>query len=93
MDIPGMPGSQMGVMNLNEIFGKAFGGRTKTRRLSVDQAMELLVNEESDKLLDQEMVTNEAIATVEQNGIVFPQRAHGRRREPRGGAARSAAAH
>jgi ATP-dependent HslUV protease ATP-binding subunit HslU len=71
MDIPGMPGSQMGVMNLNEIFGKAFGGRTKTRRLSVDQAMELLVNEESDKLLDQEMVTNEAIATVEQNGIVF----------------------
>jgi ATP-dependent HslUV protease ATP-binding subunit HslU len=71
MDIPGMPGSQMGVMNLNEMFGKAFGGRTKTRRLSVDQAMELLVNEESDKLLDQEMVTNEAIATVEQNGIVF----------------------
>ncbi|MDX1576010.1 MAG: AAA family ATPase, partial [Kiloniellales bacterium] len=71
MDIPGMPGSQMGVMNLNEIFGKAFGGRTKTRRLTVDQAMELLVNEESDKLLDQEMVVNEAIATVEQNGIVF----------------------
>jgi ATP-dependent HslUV protease ATP-binding subunit HslU len=71
MDIPGMPGSQMGVMNLNEMFGKAFGGRTKTRRLSVDQAMELLVNEESDKLLDQEMVTNEAISTVEQNGIVF----------------------
>jgi ATP-dependent HslUV protease ATP-binding subunit HslU len=71
MDIPGMPGSQMGMMNLNEMFGKAFGGRTKTRRLSVDQALELLINEESDKLLDQEMVTNEAIATVEQNGIVF----------------------
>ncbi len=71
MDIPGMPGSQMGVMNLNEMFGKAFGGRTKTRRLSVDQALELLINEESDKLLDQEMVVNEAIATVEQNGIVF----------------------
>jgi len=71
MDIPGMPGSQMGVMNLNEIFGKAFGGRTKTRRMTVDQALELLINEESDKLLDQEMVVNEAIATVEQNGIVF----------------------
>ena len=71
MDIPGMPGSQMGVMNLNDIFGKAFGGRTKTRRMTVDQALELLINEESDKLLDQEMVTNEAIATVEQNGIVF----------------------
>ena len=71
MDIPGMPGSQMGVMNLNEIFGKAFGGRTKTRRMTVDQALELLVAEESDKLLDQETVTAEAIATVEQNGIVF----------------------
>jgi len=71
MDIPGMPGSQMGVMNLNEIFGKAFGGRTKTRRMAVEQALELLINEESDKLLDQEMVVNEAIATVEQNGIVF----------------------
>jgi len=71
MDIPGMPGSQMGVMNLNEMFGKAFGGRTKTRRMTVDRALELLINEESDKLLDQEMVTNEAIATVEQNGIVF----------------------
>jgi len=71
MDIPGMPGSQMGVMNLNEMFGKAFGGRTKTRRMTVDRALELLINEESDKLLDQEMVVNEAIATVEQNGIVF----------------------
>ncbi len=71
MDIPGMPGSQMGVMNLNEIFGKAFGGRTKTRRMTVDKALELLINEESDKLLDQEMVVNEAIAAVEQNGIVF----------------------
>ncbi len=71
MDIPGMPGSQMGVMNLNEMFGKAFGGRTKTRRLTVDQALELLINEESDKLLDQEMIVNEAITTVEQNGIVF----------------------
>jgi len=71
MDIPGMPGSQMGVMNLNEIFGKAFGGRTKTRRMTVGKALELLINEESDKLLDQEMVVNESIAAVEQNGIVF----------------------
>jgi ATP-dependent HslUV protease ATP-binding subunit HslU len=71
MDIPGMPGSQMGVMNLNEIFGKAFGGRTKTRRMAVEQALELLINEESDKLLDQETVVNEAIAATEQHGIVF----------------------
>ncbi len=71
MDIPGMPGGQMGVMNLNEIFGKAFGGRTKQRRMPVSEALDLLVNEESDKLLDQETVVSESISTVEQNGIVF----------------------
>ena len=72
MDIPGMPGSQMGMINLNDILGKAFGGgRTKTRRLSVEEAMGLLTAEESDKLLDQETITAEAIAAVEQNGIVF----------------------
>jgi ATP-dependent HslUV protease ATP-binding subunit HslU len=71
MDIPGMPGAQMGVMNLNEMFGKAFGGRSKTRRLTVDEALDLLVEEESDKLLDQERVVADAKAEVEQNGIVF----------------------
>jgi len=71
MDIPGMPGASMGMVNLNEIFGKAFGGRTKRRRLHVAEALELLTGEESDKLLDQEAVTHEAIAAVEQNGIVF----------------------
>jgi len=71
MDIPGMPGGQMGMINLNDIFGKAFGGRTKPRRMAVAQALEVLIAEESDKLLDQETVTREAIANVEQNGIVF----------------------
>ena len=71
MDIPGMPGSQMGMINLNDMLGKAFGNRTKARRTTVDQAMAMLVQEESDKLLDQETVTAEAIAMVEQNGIVF----------------------
>ena len=71
MDIPGMPGAQMGMINLNDIFGKAFGGRTKPRRLTVEQAMQVLIEEESDKLLDQEAVVAEAIAAVEQNGIVF----------------------
>ncbi len=72
MDIPGMPGAQMGMINLNEIFGKALGGgRTKPRRLTVEQAMQVLIEEESDKLLDQEAVVGEAIAAVEQNGIVF----------------------
>jgi ATP-dependent HslUV protease ATP-binding subunit HslU len=71
MDIPGMPGASMGMLNLNDIFGKALGGRTKPRRLPIADALQLLIGEESDKLLDQESVTAEAIAAVEQNGIVF----------------------
>jgi ATP-dependent HslUV protease ATP-binding subunit HslU len=71
MDIPGMPGGQMGMINLNDIFGKAFGGRTKSRKLKVGEAWSKLVEEEADNLLDQETLTNEAIRAVEQNGIVF----------------------
>ncbi len=72
MDIPGMPGASMGMINLNEMLGKALGGgRTKKRRMPVSEALEVLINEESDKLLDQETVTAEAIGSVEQNGIVF----------------------
>ncbi len=70
-EIPGMPGAQMGVMNLGEMFGKAFGGRTTRRRLTVSQSHDLLVAEESDKLLDQDKVNRAAIEAVEQNGIVF----------------------
>ncbi|HXZ00598.1 MAG TPA: ATP-dependent protease ATPase subunit HslU [Stellaceae bacterium] len=70
-EIPGMPGAQMGMLNLGEIFGKAFGGRTKPRRMSVRESHAVLMAEESDKLLDQEKVVREAIAAVEQNGIVF----------------------
>jgi ATP-dependent HslUV protease ATP-binding subunit HslU len=71
MDIPGMPGAQMGMVNLGDIFGKAFGGRTKKRHLSVADSYRVLIQEESDKLLDPEKVTREAIVAVEQNGIVF----------------------
>src|SRR5262245_6976292 len=70
-EIPGMPGAQMGAISIGDIFGKMGGGRTKTRRLSVKDAYEPLINEESDKLLDQEQVVQEAIRAVEQNGIVF----------------------
>ena len=71
-EIPGMPGAQMGMLNLQDMLGKAFGGgRPKPRRLSVAESYELLMAEESDKLLDQERVVKEAIRTVEQNGIVF----------------------
>ncbi len=70
-EIPGMPGAQMGMVNLGEIFGKAFGGRTRQRRMKVAESYPVLLAEESEKLLDQERVVKEAIAAVEQNGIVF----------------------
>jgi ATP-dependent HslUV protease ATP-binding subunit HslU len=71
LDIPGMPGAQMGMLNLGDIFGKAFGGRTAPRRMSVSESYEVLMAEEGDKLLDQDKVVREAITAVEQNGIVF----------------------
>ncbi|WP_430473674.1 ATP-dependent protease ATPase subunit HslU [Thalassospira lucentensis] len=71
MEIPGMPGAQMGMLNLNDMFGKAFGGNTKPKRMTVEEAMERLIDEEGDKLLDMDKVTAEAIDNVEQNGIVF----------------------
>ncbi len=70
-DIPGMPGAQMGMVNLGEMFGKAFGSRTKPKHMTVAESYQVLMAEESDKLLDQEKVIKEAIAAVEQNGIVF----------------------
>jgi ATP-dependent HslUV protease ATP-binding subunit HslU len=66
-----MPGTQMGALNIGDIFGKLGGGRTKTRRVTVQESHDILVNEESDKLLDNEQLVQEAIRTVEQNGIVF----------------------
>jgi ATP-dependent HslUV protease ATP-binding subunit HslU len=70
-EIPGMPGAQMGAINIGDIFGKLGGGRTKTRRVTVVESHEILVAEESDKLLDQEQLVLEAIKAVENNGIVF----------------------
>jgi ATP-dependent HslUV protease ATP-binding subunit HslU len=71
VEIPGMPGAQMGMVNLGDIFGKAFGGRTKSRKMTVAESYKVLIAEESDKLLDQEKVVKEAIFAAEQNGIVF----------------------
>jgi len=71
LDIPGMPGAQMGMLNLNDLFGKAMGGRTKTRRMNVADSYDLLIAEESDKLLDEEQLAAEAISAVENSGIVF----------------------
>ncbi|HEY6336528.1 MAG TPA: ATP-dependent protease ATPase subunit HslU [Alphaproteobacteria bacterium] len=70
-EIPGMPGAQMGMLNLNEILGKAFGGNVRPRRMTVAESHEVLMAEESDKLLDQDKLVREAITAVEQGGIVF----------------------
>jgi ATP-dependent HslUV protease ATP-binding subunit HslU len=70
-EIPGVPGASMGMINLNEMLGNAFGGRTKPRRMSVGESHKVLMAEESDKLLDNEKLTAAAIEAAEQNGIVF----------------------
>jgi ATP-dependent HslUV protease ATP-binding subunit HslU len=70
-EIPGMPGTSMGMVNLNDMLGKAFGGRSKTKKVTIADSHRLLLAEESDKLLDEERVTADAISAVEQNGIVF----------------------
>ncbi|WP_374534080.1 ATP-dependent protease ATPase subunit HslU [Phenylobacterium sp.] len=70
-DLPGQPGAQMGMLNLGEMMGKAFGGRTKTHKTTVAGAHAPLIAEESDKLLDQEALTQEALELAENNGIVF----------------------
>jgi ATP-dependent HslUV protease ATP-binding subunit HslU len=70
-EIPGMPGAQMGAISIGDIFGKLGGNRTKKRRLTVLESHDILINEESDKLLDNDQLVQEAIHAVEQNGIVF----------------------
>jgi ATP-dependent HslUV protease ATP-binding subunit HslU len=66
-----IPGGQMGMINLNEMLGKALGQRTKPRRLEVGQAYEILIAQESDKLLDQDQMVQDAVKSVENDGIVF----------------------
>jgi ATP-dependent HslUV protease ATP-binding subunit HslU len=71
LDIPGMPGTSVGMINIGDIFGKAFSGRTKTRRMTVMESHAVLVAEEADKLLDNDTLIKDAIDAVENNGIVF----------------------
>ncbi len=70
-EIPGMPGSQVGMINLSDMLGKALGQRTKTRTVTVEDSFDILMAEESDKLIDDDMMIQEAIRNVENNGIVF----------------------
>jgi len=70
-EIPGQPGGMISGMNLGDLFGRAFQGRTVRKRLRVADSYDILLSEEADKLLDDEAVTKEALNAVEQNGIVF----------------------
>ncbi|WP_375626746.1 ATP-dependent protease ATPase subunit HslU [Bartonella sp. PS17NMGDW] len=69
-DIPGMPGAQMGIMNLSDILGK-MGSRTKIRKTTVRDAFKPLIDDESEKLLDQDQIIQEALRVAENDGIVF----------------------
>lgn len=71
MEIPGMPGAQMGMISLGDIFGKSFGDKYKTKKMTVADARKLVVQEECDKLLDDDKIIAAAIKAVENDGIVF----------------------
>ena len=71
MDIPGMPGSQMGMINLGDVFGKSFSGPKKNKKMTVEESHAHLLKEETEKLLDNDKIIKIAINDVEQNGIVF----------------------
>ncbi|HVY87231.1 MAG TPA: ATP-dependent protease ATPase subunit HslU [Hyphomonadaceae bacterium] len=71
MEIPGQPGASVGMVNLSDLLSKSFGGRTKRVRTTVKEAHQPLITEESDKLLDSEAVTREALRVTEEDGIVF----------------------
>ncbi len=71
MDIPGMPGSQMGMINLGDVFGKGFGKQKKIKKMSVKESHAHLLEEETEKLLDNDKIVSRALNDVEQNGIVF----------------------
>jgi len=70
-DIPGMPGAQMGMVNIGEILGKAMGDQKKSKRMTVSESYDVLIEEESDRLLDQDKVVRIALENAANNGIVF----------------------
>ena len=71
MEIPGIPGAQMGMLNMSDMLGKAFGQQTKKKKVTVEDSYPILLREEADKLLDEDDVLKTAIENVENNGIVF----------------------
>jgi ATP-dependent HslUV protease ATP-binding subunit HslU len=71
MDIPGMPGSQMGMLNIGDILGKSFSAPKKNKKMTIEESYKYLLQEETEKLLDNDKITKKALEDVEQNGIVF----------------------
>ena len=71
MDIPGMPGSQMGMINLGDVLGKSFSAPKKTKKITVEESYLILIKEETEKLLDNDKILKSALDDVEQHGIVF----------------------
>ncbi|MFB0991131.1 MAG: ATP-dependent protease ATPase subunit HslU, partial [Rhodospirillales bacterium] len=71
IDVPGMPGASMGMLNLSDMFGKALSGQTTTKKMPVNDSYEILMSDEADKLLDEDSIIREAIDLVENTGIVF----------------------
>ncbi|MDP3525590.1 MAG: ATP-dependent protease ATPase subunit HslU [Hoeflea sp.] len=70
-ELPGMPGANVGVLNIGDLFGKAMGGRTRKIRTTVRESYASLINDESDKLLDMEQIQQEALKSAQDDGIVF----------------------
>ena len=71
IDVPGMPGASMGMLNLSDMFGKALSGQKTTKKMPVNDSYEILMSDEADKLLDEDSIIREAIDLVENTGIVF----------------------
>jgi len=70
-EIPGMPGANVGMINISEMLGKSMGNKPKKKKMSVKESHEILINEESDKLIEQDKIIKSAKNTTENNGIVF----------------------
>ena len=70
-EIPGMPGANIGMINISEMLGKTMGNKAKRKKMSVKESYEILMNEESDKLIEQDKIIKSAKNTTENNGIVF----------------------
>jgi len=70
-EIPGMPGANIGMINIGEMLGKSMGGKTKKKKMTVKESHEILLNEEADKLIEQDKIIKSAKNVTENNGIVF----------------------